>query len=66
MTIHQLSPRPVAAPALFPADLAAMLDERFDAGNLARHHGHVVPAHIIARQAAWSQRISARIAQVVS
>lgn len=58
--------RPALAPILFPDGehaLARMVDERYDAGLLACRLAHVIPAHIIARQAAWSQRLDARIAR---
>lgn len=67
MTIHALFPatRPALAPILFPFGMDDLLWERATA-NILADMAHRIPAHIIARQAAWAQRLNARIAQVVS
>lgn len=58
--------RPALAPILFPFSADELLFERMTATHLHDDNAHRVPAHIIARQAAWSHRLNARIAQVVS
>ena len=65
MTVHQLFPaRPPLAPILFPIDsMDQMLLERATAHILA-DMAHRIPAHIIARQAAWATRLSARIERI--
>ena len=66
MTIH-FPTRPALAPILFPTGenaLHRLIEERCDARHLHDDNVHRVPAHIIARQLAWADRLNARIAQV--
>lgn len=68
MSVHQLFPatRPARMPTLFPDTLDALLGDRHESIRLAGFALLAHPQHIAMPQAAWADRLTARIAQVTA